>query len=234
MIVDKRLTTFINSMNWQLPNELKELEKKALADEVPIIRKSMQSLLIFLMRMKQPERILEIGTAVGFSGLLMLMNTVEGARLDTIEKVPVRWKEAEKNFRQFGREGQIHLYKEDATDVLQRFSQEKNKYDFIFMDAAKGQYPGFLPPILAMLSENGMLVTDNVLQDGDILESRFAITKRDRTIHKRMREFLYTLTHTEGLNTVILPVGDGVSLTTLYEGSVMGELRENEGGEVTC
>lgn len=214
---EERLVTFIDSLSWQLPEKLKQLEKEALADGVPIIRRSMQSLLTFLVKMKRPERILEIGTAVGFSGLLMLTYAGEYAVLDTIEKVPARIKKAKENFQKFGMEEKIHLYEEDADLVLKQLSEQEKKYDLIFMDAAKGQYESFLQPILRLLEKDGLLVTDNVLQNGDILESRYAITKRDRTIHKRMRGFLYELTHTEGLNTAILPVGDGVTVTTFYE-----------------
>lgn len=215
MIVDERLTTYINSLNWQIPEYLKEVEKEALANEVPIIRRSMQSLLCFLLRTRKPKAVLEIGTAVGFSGMLMCECLEEGAVFDTIEKVPMRLKEAKKNFKKYGKTEQIHLYEGDAVEVLQELVKEKKRYDFIFMDAAKGQYLNFLPSVLALLSKDGMLVTDNVLQDGDIIQSRYAITRRDRTIHGRMREYLYLLTHSEELDTVILPVGDGVTLSVL-------------------
>lgn len=213
MIVDERLTTYIDSLNWQIPEYLKEVEKTAVADEVPIIRRSMQSLLGFLLRTRKPKAVLEIGTAVGFSGMLMSEYIDSDAQLDTIEKVPIRLKEAKKNFKKYGKTEQIHLYEGDAIEVLQELVQKKKKYDFIFMDAAKGQYLNFLSPVLALLSEDGMLVTDNVLQDGDIIQSRYAITRRDRTIHGRMREYLYLLTHSEELDTVILPVGDGAAIS---------------------
>lgn len=216
MIVEDRLTTFIDSLNWQLPEYLKEVETQALAEEVPIIRRSMQSLLQFLMRDRKPERLLEIGTAVGFSGMLLCEYAGKDAVLDTIEKVPQRIEVAKMNFARYHKEEQITLLEGDATQVLEELVAKQKTYDFIFMDAAKGQYLHFLPSILALLKEDGMLVTDNVLQEGDIIQSRYAITKRDRTIHKRMREYLYTLTHSEHLNTVILPVGDGVTLTTKY------------------
>lgn len=217
MIVDERLTTYIDSLNWQIPEYLKELEKEALADEVPIIRRSMQSLLGFLIRTRKPRVILEIGTAVGFSGMLMSEAAGEDAVIDTIEKVPMRLKAAKKNFKKYGKTEVIHLYEGDAIEVLQRFVEEKKKYDFIFMDAAKGQYLNFLPLVLELLSQHGMLVTDNVLQDGDVIQSRYAITRRDRTIHGRMREYLYMLTHSEDLDTVILPVGDGVTLSVFRD-----------------
>lgn len=214
MIIEDRFTTYIDSLNWQIPEYLKKVESQALADEVPIIRRSMQSLLSFVLRERRPKRILEIGTAVGFSGLLLREYAGEDAKIDTIEKVPQRIEAAKENFARYDTTGQIHLIEGDATEVLERLAGENKRYDFIFMDAAKGQYLHFLEPILNMLSPWGMLVTDNVLQDGDIIESRYAITKRDRTIHKRMREYLYILTHDDTLNTVILPVGDGVTLTT--------------------
>ena len=214
-IIGDRLTTFIDSLNWQLPEYLKEVERRALAEEVPIIRRSMQSLLIFLMGARQPEKMLEIGTAVGFSGMLLCHHAGENARLDTIEKVPQRIRAARENFARYGMDGRITLWEGDAADVLEEMVAQGRNYNFIFMDAAKGQYLRFLPDILALLEPGGMLVTDNVLQGGDVLQSRYAITKRDRTIHKRMRQYLYTLTHSQGLNTVILPVGDGVTLTTV-------------------
>jgi len=214
-ITGDRLTIFLDSLNWQLPEYLKEVERRALAEEVPIIRRSMQSLLIFLMRWVQPEEMLEIGTAVGFSGMLLCEHGGEKARLDTIEKVPQRIRAARENFARYGMARRITLWEGDALDVLKEMVAQDRKYDLIFMDAAKGQYMNFLSDILSLMRPGGMLVTDNVLQDGDVLQSRYAITKRDRTIHKRMREYLYTLTHSEELNTVILPVGDGVALTTV-------------------
>ncbi|MCI8564184.1 MAG: O-methyltransferase [Lachnospiraceae bacterium] len=214
MIVDERLTTYIDSLSWQIPEYLKAVEKEALANEVPVIRRSMQTLLVFLLQVRKPKAILEIGTAIGFSGMLMSEAAGE-AEIDTIEKVPMRLKEAKRNFKKYGKTDRIHLYEGDAADVLQELSDKGKKYDFIFMDAAKGQYLNFLPFVLELLPEGGMLVTDNVLQDGDVIQSRYAVTRRDRTIHGRMREYLYLLTHSENLDTVILPVGDGVTLSVL-------------------
>lgn len=214
MIVEERLTTYIDSLNWQIPADLKEVEKEALADGVPIIRRSMQSLLGFLLRTRKPDAVLEIGTAVGFSAMLMRENLKPDAVLDTIEKVPMRIQTAKQNFEKYNKSASIRLLEGDAKDVLEQLVKEQKQYDFIFMDAAKGQYMHFLPMILSLLTKDGMLVTDNVLQDGDIIQSRYAITKRDRTIHGRMREYLYTLTHSDKLDSVIMPVGDGVALTT--------------------
>ena len=157
--------------------------------------------------------VLEIGTAVGFSSMFMSEYVPEDTIIDTIEKVPIRIKCAKENFERYGKNDRITLYEGDAVDVLKKLAAEGRKYDFIFMDAAKGQYLNFLEPVLDMLTDDGLLVTDNVLQDGDIIQSRYAITKRDRTIHGRMREYLYFLTHSERFKTVVLPVGDGAALS---------------------
>lgn len=218
MIIDERLSTYIDSISWDIPKYLKEVEKAALADEVPIIRRSMQSLISFLLEMKKPNAVLEIGTAVGFSSMFMSEYVPEDTIIDTIEKVPIRIKCAKENFERYGKTDRITLYEGDAVDVLKKLAADGRKYDFIFMDAAKGQYLNFLEPVLDMLTEDGLLVTDNVLQDGDIIQSRYAITKRDRTIHGRMREYLYFLTHSERFKTVVLPVGDGAALSQVVSG----------------
>ena len=213
MILDERLSTYIDLLSWNIPEYLQEVEKQALADEGPIIRRSMQTLLAFLLQSRKVNAILEIGEAVGFSSMLMSEYVDAGVTIDTIEKVPIRIRAARENYKRYKKEEQIHLIEGDAAEVLQELVEQGKQYDFIFMDAAKGQYPHFLHSILTLLPENGILITDNVLQNGDIIESRYAITRRDRTIHGRMREFLYTLTHSEELQTVILPVGDGTALT---------------------
>ena len=214
MIIDERLSTYIDSISWNIPEYLKEVEKTALEKEVPIIRRSMQSLISFLLITRKPKAILEIGTAVGFSSMLMSEYVSEKTTIDTIEKVPMRINDAKKNFKKYGKEKRINLIEGDALVELDRLVKDNKKYDFIFMDAAKGQYMNFLEYILKLLTDDGMLVTDNVLQDGDIIQSRYAVTRRDRTIHGRMREYLYYLTHSDNLSTVVLPVGDGVTLST--------------------
>ncbi|MCI8625575.1 MAG: O-methyltransferase [Lachnospiraceae bacterium] len=214
MLDQERFDIYIDSLSAELPEPLGALEQEALAAGVPIIRKATQSLLAFLLVKDQPKRILEIGTAVGFSALFMKAHLPKDARITTIEKVEMRLVEARKNLEAYDPEGAIALVEGEAQEILNRLAKEQpGSFDFIFMDAAKGQYPYFLPPVLTLLSEDGMLVSDNILQEGDILESRYAVTRRDRTIHSRMREYLYTLTHTPELKTVLLQVGDGVALT---------------------
>ena len=210
MIIDERLATFINSLDAGNAPYLNELERYAKKTNVPIIRTEMQSLLKFLLAMKEPKEILEVGTAIGFSALLMSEYGPKDCHITTIEKYEKRIPLAKENFKKAGKEENITLLEGDATEILQTLT---GTYDFIFMDAAKGQYINFLPDILRLLKVGGLLISDNVLQDGDIIESRFAVSRRNRTIHARMREYLYELKHHEDLETVILPVGDGVTIS---------------------
>lgn len=210
MIVDERMVAFINSFDRGNTPFLDELEIYAKETDVPIIRKEMQTFLRFLLSFSRPMRILEVGTAIGFSALLMSEYAPEECQITTIEKYEKRIPIARENFRKAGKEDCITLLEGDAADIL---AQLEGTYDLIFMDAAKGQYIHFMPDIMRLLAPGGLLVSDNVLQDGDIVESRFAVTRRNRTIHSRMREYLFELTHHEQLETCILPVGDGITLS---------------------
>lgn len=210
MIVDERIITFINSLDTKNSEILEDIEREALADNVPIIRREMQSFLKVLLMVKKPMRVLEVGTAVGFSALLMSENAPDGCQITTIENYEKRIPIARENFRRAGRETQITLMEGDALEVMKDLDAN---YDFIFMDAAKGQYIHYLPEVMRLLKDGGTLVSDNVLQDGDIIESRFAVERRNRTIHSRMREYLYELKHNEKLVTSILPLGDGVAVS---------------------
>ena len=210
MIVDERIVTFINSMETENSKILEAIESEALSTYVPIIRKEMQSFLKVLLTIQKPMRILEVGTAVGFSALLMSDYLPEGGHITTIENYEKRIPIARENFRRAGKEDKITLIEGDATEVL---AEMEGAFDFIFMDAAKGQYIHYLPNVLRLLSDGGCLVSDNVMQDGDIIESRFAVERRNRTIHARMREYLYELKHREDLVTSIIPLGDGVAVS---------------------
>ena len=210
MITEERISTFINSFDTGNTPFLNELERFAIETNVPIIRPQMQSSLKLLLAIKQPKQILEVGTAIGFSALLMSEYGPENCRITTIEKYEKRIPLAKENFKRAGKEDQIVLLEGDAVEILKKLD---GPYDFIFMDAAKGQYIHFLPDILDLMPIGGLLISDNVLQDGDVLESRYAVTRRDRTIHSRMREYLYELKHNEQLQTDILPIGDGVTVS---------------------
>ena len=210
MIVDERMRTYINSLDMGNTPFLEELEQYAIRERVPIIRRDMQSFMRMLLALKQPKCILEVGTAVGFSTLLMCEYGPEDLEIVTIENYEKRIPIARENFRRAGKEDKITLIEGDATEVL---AEMEGTFDFIFMDAAKGQYIHYLPNVLRLLSDGGCLVSDNVMQDGDIIESRFAVERRNRTIHARMREYLYELKHREDLVTSIIPLGDGVAVS---------------------
>lgn len=213
MISDERTVTYINSLDDGNTAFLDEVEEEALKNDVPIIRKDMQGFLKFVMRTYRPSKILEVGTATGFSALLMA-EYAKDARITTIEKYEKRIPVAKANFEKSGMGDRITLLEGDATEILGKLEES---YDLIFMDAAKGQYLHFLPDVERLLRAGGVLITDNVLQDGDILESRYAVCRRNRTIHARMREYLYELKHSPVWETQILTIGDGVAVSVRKE-----------------
>ena len=210
MIVDERMVTYIRSLEVPESAVIEAIEQEALRDRVPIIRKEMQSFLKVLLMIKRPMRILEVGAAVGFSSILMSEYMAEGGHITTIENYDKRIPIARANFKRAGKEEQIDLIEGDALEVMHGL---EGPYDLIFVDAAKGQYIHYLPEVMRLLGTDGVLVSDNVLQEGDIIESRFAVERRNRTIHSRMREYLYELKHHDQLQTSIIPLGDGVALS---------------------
>ncbi len=214
MISEERISTFINSLDKGNAPFLDELESQALKDEVPIIRKDTQSLIKFLLALTHPRRILEVGCAVGFSALLMAYYSDEDTTITTIEKFEKRIPVAKSNFEKYDEKKKITLLEGDALEIL---AEMQGEYDLIFMDAAKGQYINFLPDCKRLLTTGGLLLSDNVLQDGDVMESRFAVTRRNRTIHDRMREYLFTIKHDAELESVILTVGDGMAISLKKE-----------------
>lgn len=209
-IVNERIVDYINSLDKGNSPVCNAIEKEALADGVPIIRKEMGNLLKVLLLLKRPQKILEVGTAVGYSSILMSENMPQNCRITTIENYEKRIPVAKNNFKRAGKEEVITLLEGDAMDILKELD---GTYDFIFMDAAKGQYINFLPELLRLMPAGGLLISDNVLQEGDIVESRYGVTRRNRTIHTRMREYIYILTHAEQLETSIVPIGDGITLS---------------------
>ena len=210
MIVDERMLDYILSLDKDSSPLVRTIEQEAIRDYVPIIRKESQSLLRVLLKIKKPGQVLEVGTAIGFSAILMGECLPESSHLTTIEKYETRIPVAKENFKRAGMEDKITLLEGDAVEILKGL---EGPYDFIFMDAAKGQYIHFLPEVLRLLAPGGILVSDNVLQDGDVVESRYAVVRRNRTIHSRMRDYLWTLKHMEGLETMVLPIGDGMTVS---------------------
>ena len=206
MITDERFVTYIHSLEKPNSEILTEIEREAHKDLVPIIRKEMESFLRVILTIKHPKEILELGTAIGYSAILM--SECCDAKITTIENYEKRIPIARENFEKAGKSDQIELLEGDAMEVMKTLPKEK--YDFIFMDAAKAQYINYLPEVMRLLNPGGVLITDNVLQDGDLIQSKFVVRRRDRTIHKRMREFLETVKHDERLETSIVPIGDGI------------------------
>lgn len=214
MIVEERMRTYINSLDMGNTPFLEQLEKEALDNGVPIIRKEMQSFIKVLLAIHRPKRILEVGTAVGFSTLLMCEYGLPELELVTIENYEKRIPIARENFKKAGREAQITLLEGDAGLILKELT---GTFDLIFMDAAKGQYIHWLPDVLQLMHPGSVLVSDNVLQEGDLIESHYLVERRNRTIYKRMREYLYELKHHPCLETSIIPLGDGVTVSVKRE-----------------
>lgn len=210
MIVNERIVSYIHSLERNNSNILEEMAAYAAQNNVPIIRKEVESFLRVLISMKKPIRVLELGTAIGYSAILMSEYMSEDSKIVTIENYDKRIPIARDNIKRAGKENQIILMEGDALEIMPTL---EGKFDFIFMDAAKGQYINFLPHVLRLLEKDGVLLSDNVLQEGDIIESRYAVIKRDRTIHSRMREFLYEIKHMEELETSVIPIGDGMTLS---------------------
>lgn len=210
MIVDERMVTYIHSLETPEEPIIEQIEQEAKETFVPIIRKETQSFLKVLLMMKKPVRVLEVGTAIGYSAILMSHYLPKDGRITTIEKYEKRIPIARENFSRAAVADRITLLEGDALDIMKSLEEP---FDFIFMDAAKGQYIHYLPEAIRLLAPEGVLMSDNVLQDGDVIESRFAVERRNRTIHSRMREYLYELKHNERLQTSILPLGDGVALS---------------------
>ena len=216
----ERTEIFIESLNEGNTEFLDNLEAEANRDNVPIIRKSMQRFLKLMLELKKPKNILEVGTAVGFSAILMAQYSQSDCHITTIEKYEKRIPVAKDNFLKSGFNDKIRLSEGDAKDILNELLENENgddkfagKYDMIFMDAAKGQYINFLPNAVKLLKKGGVLITDNVLQDDTVIQSKFTVVRRDRTIHKRMREYIRALMQSDELTTDILQLGDGISVS---------------------
>ena len=210
MINDERINSFINSFGIDEKGIIDDIEREALKEDVPIVRKETRSFIRSMLLIKKPMRILEVGTAVGFSSIYMCRYMPEGCHITTIENWEPRCLKARINFERAGVSDRVTLVEGDAAVVL---ADLKEDYDFIFMDAAKGQYINFLPDVIRIMSRGGILISDNVLQDGEVLDSRYVVERRKRTIHGRMREYLYELTHNQLLDTSIIPLGDGIALS---------------------
>lgn len=209
----ERFEGFLESIPDSLPEHLINLEIENIKNYIPIIRKGSQRLIRFMLELKKPLNILEVGTATGFSAIFMLEFLSKKAKITTIEKMEERAGKAGENFKKFDKNKQINLIKGDAIDILSELVSKEKTYDFIFMDAAKGQYINFFEDIKKLLEPGGMLITDNMLQEGRLLDSRYTVVRRERTIHARMREYVNALLTDKDFETMLLEAGDGMAVS---------------------
>ena len=208
----ERVDVFLEKYREPMPEYLADIEVMARENRIPVIDRGTGDVLRFAIRTVGAKRVLEIGTAIGFSALFMRESLPEDATITTIEKIEARYSQAETNFKKYDKDGRITLIKDEAADAIERLKEQGETYDLIFLDAAKGQYISFLPTLVALLDVGGVLVTDNVFHEGVVMNSRYAVNQRDRTIHERLREYLKAITEHEQLTSVILPMDDGIAV----------------------
>ncbi|MBO6134603.1 MAG: O-methyltransferase [Lachnospiraceae bacterium] len=209
---DERIEDFIKSLD-DYDEEIESLKDYALKNDVPIIRDETRNFLRLLLRIKKPRKILELGTAIAYSTLVIYKSCDKDIdSIVTVENNIDRIKEAKTNIEKFFDDKKVVLIEDDITNYLESAEKEE-KYDFVFLDAAKAQYIVWLPILKKLMKKGAVLLADNIFKDGEILESRYTIIKRDRTIHKRMREYLHEVAKDVDFDTTIFNVGDGISVS---------------------
>lgn len=213
MLDGERIPDYIDSLIPANSELIEEIRKEAVAENMPIIRRDGEQLLKTLLSEKKPKRILEVGTCIGYSAIIMADNTDAECHIYTMEIGKADYDKALENIGKAGYADKITCYLADATEKLREYVEAKETFDFVFMDAAKAQYINWLPDITKLLVPGGILLSDNILHDGDIVESRFAVERRDRTTHARLREYLYELTHSDDYTSCVLNVADGMSIS---------------------
>nr|WP_277895372.1 O-methyltransferase [Enterococcus lactis] len=210
-VVKEELLDFMRTQQKKLPGELDKLEEEAHVAEVPVIPHETVVFLKFLLGQIQPERILEIGAAIGFSSSVMATTIGENAHVTTIDRFDVMIEKAKKNYERLGLTDKVTLLEGQAADILPELS---GPYDFIFMDSAKSKYIEFLPECLRLLRKGGVLMVDDIFQGGTILLPDEEIPRGKRAIHRKLNEFLRVVMNHPDLTSTILPLGDGVILMT--------------------
>ncbi|EMF0315509.1 O-methyltransferase [Enterococcus faecium] len=210
-VVKEELLDFMRTQQKKLPGELGRLEEEAHVAEVPVIPHETVVFLKFLLGQIQPERILEIGAAIGFSSSVMATTIGENAHVTTIDRFDVMIEKAKKNYERLGLTDKVTLLEGQAADILPELS---GPYDFIFMDSAKSKYIEFLPECLRLLRKGGVLMVDDIFQGGTILLPDEEIPRGKRAIHRKLNEFLRVVMNHPDLTSTILPLGDGVILMT--------------------
>ncbi len=211
MIREKRVDDYVNYLignNNDNGEILQAIYEQALADNVPIIKPEMEGFLKTLLSICKPKNILELGTAVGYSGSIFLCYD-KRCSLVTVEKSEQNAKKAIENFEKQGFTGRYTLYN---ADILQCEQIKQNKYDFIFVDAAKSSYNEYFDIVKELINDDGIIVFDNILQNGDIAKSKYAVNRRMRTIHTRMKKFMSRVLYDDNFNSTLMTISDGVIL----------------------
>ncbi len=208
-LVFAHITEYMRKIRREKDSKLGELERKAREEKFPVAEPETADLLEIICMLKQPKNILEIGTCIGFSALLMHSAAPE-AKITTIERNPVMIPPAKENFKNFEAEDFITMLEGDAVEILKTLPDDS--YDLIFLDAAKGQYPTFYKECQRLLQKNGVIITDNVLFNG-MVATGIPDIRRNKTIINRLDEFLNTLEQDTDMKTVILPISDGVTVS---------------------
>ena len=207
---DSRVAEFIRSHIKDRDALMTRMKDEARESNVPIVREESGAFILTVMALLKPESVLELGTATGYSAILMAGSCNSVKKIDTIENWQARIPLARKNIEEAGLSDVISVLEGDALEVMKGL---EGPYDMVFIDAAKGQYPDYLEEAIRLTHKGSVIISDNILQDGDILESKFAVERRHRTIHKRLRDFLDRITADEMFTTSIIPIGDGVTFS---------------------
>ena len=224
LLTCSHISDYLSSLQPDLPDFLEALYQKARDERIPVIRREAQAFLRFACIDRQPLKVLEIGTAIGFSSCLTAEFLPENATILTVEKDEKRYQEALGNISLFASDYQARKHRNcpeiqcvlgDAEEFLKKLVSEGNRFDMIFLDAAKAQYPVYLKLIRMLMHRDSWLIADNVLQEGSVAESKFTVTRRDRTIHLRMREFMDDLYRGGEYDSLLLPLGDGIAVSRL-------------------
>ncbi len=192
--------------------ELEKIKRKALEDHIPIIMDDTLEVIEKELKQNPPKKILEIGAAVGYSAMCFSEFLVEGGRIDTIERDEERIAEAKENFKKVGVQDKIKLYEGDAVEILPTLD---DKYDMVFIDAAKGKYPFFLKESLRMINEKGIIFADNILYKGYVMSDYNK--HKQRTAVRNLREYIKEVSENPNLETEILEVGDGLAISKIKE-----------------
>lgn len=188
--------------------ELEKIKEKALENHIPIIMDDTLEVIAKILTEKKPKRILEIGAAVGYSAMCFSKYLAEDGLIDTIERDEERIEEAKQNFKKVEVENKINLYEGDAVEILPTLSE---KYDVVFIDAAKGKYPFFLKEAIRMLNQDGIIFADNILYKGYVMSDYNK--HKQRTAVRNLREYIKEVTEDPNLETEILEVGDGLAVS---------------------